>query len=449
MELLEKVPSKEARPRPGFKSRRSHKVAGLYVPSPLVYKGRDPDKIIVKDYLHDGGYRLDYALRKVEEMPEPNRSYLIDYKRHMELQDRKERTMARRLHELRYSLNLLGKDTKLATMKDIENLVLKINRSDMALASQAMTKLTLKNFIKYLHNFPGKHKYPEIVDWIEIKRPKNSKKAEDLLTREEMITLIGACKTPRDKVVISILSTFGCRVGELLNLKYKDVEMTDQDVSWIGFDGKTGYRRCPFTPQSLCHPYLIEYLNQYKPGSPEAPLFKTKDGLALDYKNVRRLLQHLKEWTGLKKRLHPHIFRFSAATEWSGIIPESLLKSYMGWTQGSKMAGVYIKQNDKLLAEGIMRATGASVKAETKMPSATKECAKCHKVEPITNTYCSNCGSNLDKESVLKATLDIVTTRSDMANMQKELLELRKDFKFVVEALQASTTKNSRPPLNK
>ena len=142
-------------------------------------------------------------------------------------------------------------------------------------------------------------------------------------------------------------------------------------------------------------------------------------------------MQCLKKWTGLEKRLHPHLFRFSAATEWSGYVSESLLKNYMGWTADSKMAGVYIKSSDKLLAEGIMRATGQAVKAETRMPAATKECIKCHKTEPITNIYCSNCGSSLDTDKLHKETFDVIKQQQELAIMRAEMLEMQKDMAFM------------------
>ena len=206
---------------------------------------------------------MELAVRKLDELPEPNRGYALAFKRKLDLEGKKERTVARRLHEVRHCLKILCKDAKRANKADIEELVLKLNKSGMAPVSQCLTKLTLKNFIKFVLDFPGKRKYPPVVDWLEVgKKAKNSKTAADLLSREEMIMLIGACKTPRDRAVIAILSTFGCRVGELLNLKYKDVELTDKETSWIAFDGKTGYRRCPFTSQSLCHPYIVEYLNR-------------------------------------------------------------------------------------------------------------------------------------------------------------------------------------------
>ena len=121
--------------------------------------------------------------------------------------------------------------------------------------------------------------------------------------------LIGACKTNRDKAIIAILSNFGCRIGELLNLHYKDVILSETDVSWIIFTGKTGYRKVPFGSNSLCWPYVVAYLNEYKPKSPDAPLFMTKEGRAVDYKNVRTAPGSLERLDWIQEKASPPLIQ--------------------------------------------------------------------------------------------------------------------------------------------
>ena len=136
-----------------------------------IYKGKPTQVPIVKatDYLHDGEYRLDYALRKAGELPEPNKGYLLEYVRTLKLRGRKARTMARRIHEIKYVLTLLGKDAKTATRRDIEDLILKLNESSMASTSRGITKLSLKNFFRFLFNSEDDpDTYPPLVRWIKV-----------------------------------------------------------------------------------------------------------------------------------------------------------------------------------------------------------------------------------------------------------------------------------------
>lgn len=63
-----------------------------------------------------GEYNLIGQIRKIQaEIPEPNLSYALGYKKHLELENRKANTIFCRINELRYFLNLLGMDAKKAT----------------------------------------------------------------------------------------------------------------------------------------------------------------------------------------------------------------------------------------------------------------------------------------------------------------------------------------------
>ncbi len=80
-------------------------------------------------YLDNGEYRTASQLNMIaKEFEEPNRGYAFAYKEYLELNNRKARTIARRLGDLRFILRVLPKDAKLATRKDIENVVMAINK---------------------------------------------------------------------------------------------------------------------------------------------------------------------------------------------------------------------------------------------------------------------------------------------------------------------------------
>ena len=81
-------------------------------------------------YLQEGEYRVNSELKRLmEEIPEPNSEYALGYKRFLELNNRKQKTIARRLEELRYVLRLIEHDAKKATKQDIERVVMAINKA--------------------------------------------------------------------------------------------------------------------------------------------------------------------------------------------------------------------------------------------------------------------------------------------------------------------------------
>jgi type I restriction enzyme M protein len=75
--------------------------------------GKTDIRLMDRTYLNNGEYRVASELRMVDrELPEPNRSYTIGYKEYLELNNRKGKTIARRLGELRFILKSLNKDAK-------------------------------------------------------------------------------------------------------------------------------------------------------------------------------------------------------------------------------------------------------------------------------------------------------------------------------------------------
>ncbi|MDE1871183.1 MAG: tyrosine-type recombinase/integrase [Candidatus Micrarchaeota archaeon] len=346
-----------------------------------------------KDYLHNGAYRLALELRKLEEeATEPNRSYALKYAKYLEINNRKERTVERRIHELRYFLRLIGKDAKKATKSDIENLVVYIGKSSLAEISKNRTKLTIKSFYRWLYE---SEVFPDLVKWIKIERSNTTKLPEELLTEDDIVKLLEGCKNQRDRAIIALLWDTGIRVGELLNLKHRDIVLNKDTASYIKVDGKTGMRRVPIV---FAVPYLVNYLNVTISKGPNEALFLTKVCLPYDYKNIRKLLSQLKGRTNINKRLYPHLFRHSRASYYANSLTEQQLKFFFGWVGDSKMASTYVHLSGRDIDNAVLKANGIlDNKGEPIKPKlAIKSCLKCNHSNEATAKHCVNCGSPLD-----------------------------------------------------
>ena len=162
-----------------------------------------------RDYLHDGEYRLAVELNSLEEeIVEPNRTYAIGYKDYLELNNRKQRTLARRLGELSYILQLLNKDAKKTTKEDVEALIRAINKGrrrdtnqELSIATKRKLKMTLRSFYRWLF---GSVKL-DIVDWIIIEPDNLYKLPEEMLNEQDIKNLIENCRNQRDKAIIALL----------------------------------------------------------------------------------------------------------------------------------------------------------------------------------------------------------------------------------------------------
>ena len=65
---------------------------------------------------------------------------------------------------------------------------------------------------------------------------------EELLIEEEVLALIKAAKSPRDKALIALMWDVGGRIGEIANIKIKNLTFDEYGMSVL-LNGKTGPRR--------------------------------------------------------------------------------------------------------------------------------------------------------------------------------------------------------------
>ncbi len=441
------IKSHKARGR-GFNSLPGLDYLGFH---PL-YKGEKSEKRSMENpYLNNGDINLRTELRRIESLKEPNRSYALQFKDWMELQNRATRTIAKRLDELIFVLKELGtKDAKSANKADIGHIVIAINnakRKDgkaIATISKGKIKMTMRKFYKFLLNSKI---YPEIVEDVRPDRAKNALLPTDMLSEADVDKLIRSCRNPRDKAILSLLWS-GMRVGELLALKIQDVRIEGGEVD-VTVAGKTGQRTV-----SLMNPtYLITYMQQMRSGAePSTPLFvRLQNGVPTDewlsYASLKKMLSDLKarvpELKG--RRIYPHLFRHSFASFLAGqnFNPE-VMRRYFGWSS-NEMANVYVHLNDQTVKSAI-RALG---NREVKIPEPTlipKECWRCHfRNEPDMNT-CARCFVDLDQNDVRKSS---ISRNNEMDNLKKELAEMKEGFEFLLNKLGLKDEKSIRKVIEK
>ncbi len=207
-------------------------------------------------------------------------------------------------------------------------------------------KIVLKHFFKWLN---GNESYPDTVKWITLTNKYEYKLESEMLTENEITHLLNSCNNIRSKAIISMLYDSAIRVGELVNLNIEDVHNFGEYFS-IKVSGKTGKRDVALI---FSAPILNEYLNHhlYK-NNPKAPLFFSicgrSHGKRLTINGVYEIIQIIKERSGIKKKISPHIFRHSRLTYYGKKgMSEQLMRQYAGWTSKSNMTSVYCHVNSE------------------------------------------------------------------------------------------------------
>ena len=170
-------------------------------------------------------------------------------------------------------------------------------------------------------------KYREIICWFfgwchseeyiqrnparSVKAIKHESRERQALSQMELEYLRLACKTKRERAIIEVLYSTGCRVSELIRLKLSDVDWADNTVHLFGKGKKhrTGYLNAKAVVS------LRDYLNSRKDDCEN--LFTTERA---PYRNLSKeavelSVRNISERSNLGKRITPHVLRHTTATQ--------------------------------------------------------------------------------------------------------------------------------------
>ena len=306
------------------------------------------------------------------------------------------------LHEI---AKLLDKQFTDCTEYDIRKLVTVIEANPNWQAwTQHGFRTALKRFFRWVRQYPRGEDPPE-TKWIKLKRPKGRKLPEELVTQEEIKSLVEVCaENIRDKAFIFTLYESGCRPGEILGLRRKHV-VFDEYGTVLLVDGKTGPRRVRIVAAT---PLLANWINEGHPfKDPESYLWINLEGpnygKALKYHAARHLVKRRSEQARINKRIYPYLFRHSRATELANILTEAQMNEHCGWVQGSRMPSVYVHLSGKNIDPAILQAYGLKPKQNKEFEKLKpKECHICKTVNSPIGEFCIRCGRPLDLEVAIK-----------------------------------------------
>jgi len=174
---------------------------------------------------------------------------------------------------------------------------------------------SLHQFFHYLrlqqiipHNVAAKLPYPKIET-----------KIAQFLTDDEFKRILNhfsqqATDLPglRNLVMIMLMGFLGLRTAAIVAININDVDLAESRL-WIH---EKGYQRknkkaIPL-PQVLCQ-LLSEYIKQLD--TKQVPLFISKRNKHYSPRSLQNLFRNVADQLGIEKKLHPHLFRHTAATQ--------------------------------------------------------------------------------------------------------------------------------------
>lgn len=255
--------------------------------------------------------------------------------------------------------------------------------------------------------------YRYLKKHVSLATAKKQINPSDIITEGDLSILIEkGCHNSRDRAFISLLHESGCRIGEMLNLRIKDIS---QDFSKIHVDGKTGKRSVPI--KIISPAYLQKWLQDHPDKeNPNALVWvcieQSRKGQPLNYIGAIKLVKRAFTKSKINKKSNVHWFRHSRATINAEFMTEPMLCIYFGWTIGSRQVSTYTHASSKQVESVLNRHYGIESEANTNQPI---RCHKCMTMNITGSKFCSLCGAPLTTEAF--------ETKESYENMAFDLLQ--------------------------
>ena len=195
---------------------------------------------------------------------------------------------------------------------NIDNFFIDMSEFNYSSSTKKRMHSSIKNFLKYINE----NEDYESIDISDIKL-KSSKKLPEVLSITDIENMINLYNhenylDSRNRTVIDVLYSTGCRVSELCDINISDIDL---DEKYLKLKGKGSKQR--IVPiGSMLYKNLMQYLNVRETflQNRGEPLFLSKSKNKLDRTAVFRIIKKTAKNISLQTDVHPHTLRHSAAT---------------------------------------------------------------------------------------------------------------------------------------
>lgn len=370
-------------------------------------------------------FNKDRLLKIFQEhgVSENNQEVVIEYLQSIQRIGRSQSTMNNNVDFVKWlALNFKGDLDKLSRrdVNKIQDMINDLKRKKDGLPAANTTKqlykISLKRFLKKYGREIDNRDMMRLADFEMAAAKPTRLKPEDLLTDEELNSIIIECRTLRDRACIALLAETGARVGEIEHCKLGDVKAAPHGFN-VMLRGKTGERKILVYK---CQQLLRQWLNVHPEYQDmESPLFPTQrkyddnsftvsenrtEGTAprayrpLNGKQIGIILKLAAAAAGIEKKVHPHLLRHGAATRFANSLTEQQMKVQLGWTPGSPMPGRYSHVAEADVENKLLTLYGCEIVRDS-VGEIVKKCPRCSKPIMAGLNYCE-CGMPLTEEGV-------------------------------------------------
>lgn len=181
--------------------------------------------------------------------------------------------------------------------------------------TRKISNRTLDKYREYISHF---FKWAQDEEYLEknparaIKPIKHETKPRQALNQIELEYLRKACRTPKDKAIIEILYSTGCRVSELSRLQLNDIDWNDKSVHLFGKGNK---HRTSFL-NAKAEVAIKEYLATRTDDKTSLFVSDRNPHDALKKDALEKIVRNISRRASgdIDKKVTPHILRHTTAT---------------------------------------------------------------------------------------------------------------------------------------
>ena len=151
-----------------------------------------------------------------------------------------------------------------------------------------------------------------------VSNPKNEKKLPKFVPYKELeqiLTIFGSDKPVdfRNSFILELLYSTGIRVGELVNIKIKDIDFKKQEIRILGKGNKERIVLFGSRCSELLNQYLDNFYQEYNIKNSDYLLLGVR-GNKINDREVRKIVDEAVSRAGIKLNVSPHVLRHTFAT---------------------------------------------------------------------------------------------------------------------------------------
>jgi integrase/recombinase XerD len=247
--------------------------------------------------------------------------------------------------------------------------------------------------------------YPDIVEWIVLKKKFNTKTLDEIFSPEEVKKLVQVAPNYRDKAIHFVLYECGSRKGEFLQLCIKHIKFDENGAVLVIPEGKTNSRNVRLV-ESV--PALRRWFEMHPlKDDPEAPLWLNLGshlGKSLGGDGLKVIVKRDARLAGISlKKAYPHSYRHCRATQ---LVREGLAEAHLriifGWSNSSRTPSTYIHLANCDVDKKLLEIAGIVEAEDEESILKPQKCVKCGYVNSAELSYCEKCEIALNVKTVLE-----------------------------------------------